>query len=72
MPDTISIDSLKRNDPEFVDLKSFFTQHFGPPGSNELCDAKANFVESLAVSSFFFLSTHCGYPSSHFLLLSLP
>jgi hypothetical protein len=25
-------------------------QHFGHPGSDELADAKANFVESLAVS----------------------
>lgn len=51
VPDTISLDSLKRNDPDFVDLKSFFRQHFGSEGSTELCDAKANFVESLAVSS---------------------
>ena len=51
VPDTISIDSLKRNDPEFTDLKSFYTQHFGSQGSNALCNAKANFVESLAVSS---------------------
>jgi len=51
VPDTISIDSLKRNDPDFTDLKSFFAQHFGPPGSDSLCDAKANFVESLAAYS---------------------
>jgi hypothetical protein len=50
VPDTISIDSLKRNDPEFTNLKTFFAQHFGSQGSNELCNAKANFVESLAVS----------------------
>jgi hypothetical protein len=50
VPDTISIDSLKRNDPDFTDLKSFFAQHFGSQGSNVLHDAKANFVESLAVS----------------------
>lgn len=47
---TISIDSLKRNDPDFTSFKSFFEQHFGRPGSDELADAKANFVESLAVS----------------------
>ncbi|KAL7454123.1 hypothetical protein ACHAWC_009304, partial [Mediolabrus comicus] len=51
VPDTISIDSLKRNDPDFKDLKNFFEQHFGPPGSDELADAKANFVESLAAYS---------------------
>ena len=47
---TISIDSLKRNDPNFTSLKSFFELHFGQPGTDELADAKANFVESLAVS----------------------
>jgi len=51
VPDTISLDSLKRNDPEFTDLKNFFEQHFGPPGSDRLADAKANFVESLAAYS---------------------
>jgi len=51
VPDTISLDSLKRNDPEFTNLKNFFEQHFGPPGSDELADAKANFVESLAAYS---------------------
>ncbi len=35
---------------KFSDLRSFFMQHFGHPGSDELADAKANFVESLAVS----------------------
>ena len=47
---TISIDSLKRNDPDFTTLNRFFEQHFGRPGSDELSNAKANFVESLAVS----------------------
>jgi len=51
VPDTISIDSLKRNDPDFTSLKSFFEQHFGRPGSDELANAKANFVESLAAYS---------------------
>ena len=51
VPDTISLDSLKRNDPDFTSLKSFFIQHFGHPGSDELADAKANFVESLAAYS---------------------
>jgi hypothetical protein len=35
---------------KFSGLKSFFMQHFGYPGSDKFADAKANFVESLAVS----------------------
>ncbi|KAL9181380.1 hypothetical protein ACHAXT_010185 [Thalassiosira profunda] len=50
VPDTISLDSLKRNDPDFTGLKSFFEQHFGVD-SDRLADAKANFVESLAAYS---------------------
>jgi phosphatidylinositol 4-kinase len=48
IPDTISIDSLRKNYPDFTDLRAFFEQHFGSPGSDEYEDAKANFVESLA------------------------
>jgi len=51
IPDTISIDSLKRNDPEYTNLKSFFLRHFGPSVSEEYANAKANFVESLAAYS---------------------
>lgn len=51
IPDTISIDSLKKNDPTYIDLKSFFIKHFGPPSSDEYEGAKANFVESLAAYS---------------------
>ena len=51
VPDTISIDSLKRNTPNFTSLKGFFKQHFGDPSSDEYSDAKANFVESLAAYS---------------------
>jgi len=51
VPDTISIDSLKRNTPNFTSLKGFFKQHFGDPSSAEYSDAKANFVESLAAYS---------------------
>ena len=51
IPDTISIDSLKKNDPNYSDLKGFFEKHFGPPGSDEYEGAKANFVESLAAYS---------------------
>lgn len=48
VPDTISIDSLKKNDPDYIDLKTFFDTHFGPPGSEAFAGAKASFVESLA------------------------
>jgi len=51
IPDTISLSSLKGNIPEYVDLKSFFIDHFGPPDSDDHAQAKANFVESLAAYS---------------------
>lgn len=50
IPDTISLDSLKRNDPNFVDLKTFFHCYFGD-NVDDLADAKSNFVESLAAYS---------------------
>jgi len=48
IPDTISIDSLRKNHPHFTDLKHFFQEHFGQKGSDSYENAKANFVESLA------------------------
>ncbi len=50
VPDTISLDSLKRNDPDFSGLKNFFRGFFGED-TDEYADAKANFVESLAAYS---------------------
>ncbi|CAB9500574.1 Phosphatidylinositol 4-kinase beta [Seminavis robusta] len=50
IPDTISLDSLKRNDPNFIDLKAFFHSFFGD-NIEDLADAKSNFVESLAAYS---------------------
>jgi hypothetical protein len=50
IPDTISLDSLKKNDPNYQGLKYFFIQHYGT-GTEELADAEANFVESLAAYS---------------------
>lgn len=50
IPDTISLDSLKRNDPHFRGLKYFFLNYFGE-GTEEFADAQANFVESLAAYS---------------------
>ncbi|TDH67331.1 hypothetical protein CCR75_003133 [Bremia lactucae] len=46
--DTISIDSLKRNDREFTTLLDFFTRHFGDPSMPEFRKARANFVSSMA------------------------
>ena len=51
IPDTISIDSLRKNHPHFTDLKHFFEEHFGQPGSDSYENSKANFVESLAAYS---------------------
>jgi hypothetical protein len=49
IPDTISIASLKKNDPSFTGLKGFFHSHFEE--GDDLADAKANFCESLAAYS---------------------
>lgn len=51
IPDTISIDSLRKNHPHFTNLKHFFEEHFGHPGNDLYENAKANFVESLAAYS---------------------
>lgn len=51
IPDTISIDSLRKNHPHFTNLKHFFKEHFGNPGTDSYENAKANFVESLAAYS---------------------
>lgn len=50
IPDTISIDSLRKKLPE-SDLKNFFELQFGEPGSDCYENARANFVESLAAYS---------------------
>jgi phosphatidylinositol 4-kinase len=50
IPDTISLDSLKKNDPHYTGLRDFFHSHFGD-GTEDLIAAKANFVESLAAYS---------------------
>ena len=50
IPDTISVDSLKKNDPNYTTLNDFFLSHYGED-TDELAGAKANFVESLAAYS---------------------
>ena len=49
IPDTISLTSLKKNDPDYTDLNGFFEQYFFE--ADMLADAKANFCESLAAYS---------------------
>jgi len=51
VPDTISLDSLKRNDDQFVNLKDFFVRFYGDEKSEAFSGARANFVESLAAYS---------------------
>lgn len=46
--DTISIDSLKRNDRAFTTLLDFFVRHFGDPSTSEFRKARSNFVSSMA------------------------
>mmetsp|Transcript_20567 Transcript_20567/g.58459 ORF Transcript_20567/g.58459 Transcript_20567/m.58459 type:complete len:1294 (+) Transcript_20567:63-3944(+) len=49
IPDTISIASLKKNDPNYTTLRDFFHTFFDH--SDDLAAAKANFCESLAAYS---------------------
>lgn len=51
IPDTISLDSLKRNYPNYTTLPNFFLDHFGSLGKDVHDGARANFVESLAAYS---------------------
>mmetsp|Transcript_17408 Transcript_17408/g.22768 ORF Transcript_17408/g.22768 Transcript_17408/m.22768 type:complete len:838 (-) Transcript_17408:1408-3921(-) len=44
VPDTISLDSLKKNDPNFITLKDFFPRFFGKDEK----EARVRFCESLA------------------------
>jgi phosphatidylinositol 4-kinase len=50
IPDTISLDSLKRGDPHFTSLDAWFTNHFnwGPHGPRRERAARVNFMRSLA------------------------
>ncbi|RHY58929.1 hypothetical protein DYB34_000881 [Aphanomyces astaci] len=49
--DTISLDSLKKNDPEFVSLQDFYARRFGDPSSSTGLAAQKAFVESMAAYS---------------------
>mmetsp|Transcript_18520 Transcript_18520/g.37102 ORF Transcript_18520/g.37102 Transcript_18520/m.37102 type:complete len:424 (-) Transcript_18520:51-1322(-) len=50
VPDTVSIDSLKRHDPSFTTLDDFFVRHFGMGvrSSQGYRKARRNFVASMA------------------------
>ncbi|CAB1096719.1 unnamed protein product [Ectocarpus sp. CCAP 1310/34] len=50
IPDTVSIDALKKNDPLYTTLLDFFHRHFGPPKSEGFQRARRFFVESLAAN----------------------
>ena len=50
VPNTISIDSLKRNYPNFTSLNVFFEDHFSQD-EDHMAGARANFVESIAAYS---------------------
>lgn len=51
VPDTASLDSLKRNDPAYTSLLDFYTRLHGDIGSSNFARAQRNFVESLAAYS---------------------
>jgi hypothetical protein len=53
IPDTISLDSLKKNDPHYSSLQAWFEQQYnwGPRGVDRLRVARVNFARSLAAYS---------------------
>ena len=48
IPDTVSMDVLRRSVPNYTTLRAFFETFFGPEGSVEFTKARDNFVKSLA------------------------
>ena len=46
--DTISLDSLKKSDPFYVNLRDFYVRFFGKPKTEAFRRARDNFCESLA------------------------
>ncbi|CAI5735983.1 unnamed protein product [Hyaloperonospora brassicae] len=51
VPDTVSLDSLKRNDPGYTSLLDFYTRLHGDKDTAGFARAQRNFVESLAAYS---------------------
>ena len=48
IPDTVSLDVLRRRDARYVSLMDFFERFFGPEGSQPFIKARTNFMRSLA------------------------
>ncbi|DBA01137.1 TPA: hypothetical protein N0F65_001765 [Lagenidium giganteum] len=51
VPDTVSLDSLKKNDPEYTTLLDFYQRFHGDKDTPDFTRARRNFVESLAAYS---------------------
>ncbi|CAK4382230.1 unnamed protein product [Aphanomyces euteiches] len=51
VPDTVSLDSLKKNDPNYTTLSDFYERYFGPRDGSRFKRARRHFVESLAAYS---------------------
>ncbi|TDH67963.1 hypothetical protein CCR75_005417 [Bremia lactucae] len=51
VPDTVSLDSLKRNDPSYTTLLDFYYRLHGDKDTASFARAQRNFVESLAAYS---------------------
>lgn len=51
VPDTVSLDSLKRNDPGYTTLLDFYTRLHGEKETTGFARAQRNFIESLAAYS---------------------
>jgi len=49
--DAVSVHSLKKNTPNFTNLRNYFIQKFGPPESPPFKTAQNNFVTSMAAYS---------------------
>ena len=48
IPDTVSLDVLRKRDPQYTSLFDFFERFFGVEGTPRFTKARSNFVKSLA------------------------
>ncbi|RHY11576.1 hypothetical protein DYB36_004405 [Aphanomyces astaci] len=51
VPDTVSLDSLKKNDPDYKSLLDFYERYFGSPTGSRFKRARVNFIQSLSAYS---------------------
>ncbi|ETW06527.1 hypothetical protein, variant [Aphanomyces invadans] len=51
VPDTVSLDSLKKNDPDYKSLLDFYERYFGSRSGSRFKRARVHFVQSLAAYS---------------------